>query len=1150
MAAALLTVSAIGVVPARPVSAATAPSFTYAAEPRRCDWWEAYGMVRPDGSYPRATWPHPYDIGAWLTYGPCLMGQAGWHPEQASEWNLNLSRRIVREGETFTVTGDIHWTDFPHQGGASHDWVLGTGPGRTFWKATSATAWALNPDCCIYDAPPVRLLTMQDAPEPIAGPVFSRVAGCGEYDTSCTWRLDRAPVWPSGTTRLPWYAIGAATGRPVYPWAKGFHPNMWETAIMFVPDPTPVADFSYERVEGKPRTVAFREQAGDRNGYLVSGVWSFGDGTTSTEPNPTHAFTKPGDSFPVRLTVTDDEGFTKSVTKTVVVANDPIADFTWFADTNIDPLTLSLDGSKSRTDPGVTLTQFRWEIAGLDCTGTCWRTVVSGRKPAVELPALGQYQVQLVVTDSRGRLSAPVRKGLSISEPSIRVTASVTPDYVAAPEPTAEQPNPEPVPVSVTVKIENIGTARVEHIRPPARLAIFTRDGVPGTTDRRIVHRGNSHACACDMTLDPGWFTNVTYRLGVVDDGWWRITPMVTYADPHTGRTSIASDNATLDATGTPLRLHAELQPGVDVVDAGRTFYVVGELENTSTNQVITLPARWLEVERQGALAASRRPGYLAPEETLGDMVEQCAACRKPVPRVIQPGRRLRFAIGYTTVDESPFRSRVDLSYAVTATATDPNGVPSEVDVGPVSVRVPLRYVAPNLDVVRFSTRFADAAMIEIGNQLIEGTEFFAQGKFKALPHAAVLAMGETWNNMTLAERMQFLQMPAQYIGMQVTQSLYDAANRTIGELMTLHATGQYDALADRLGQVAGATGTQLTADLVIEALTAGFGYLFAAGGRAVVAGTRRLVPEAAEALDRFVRRVPTAPLGVELDLKAVPAGRSLSFAQGQKFWGVTEAKLRSLVDYCKANRIMVMLRDRTAEAMEWIARGALPKMEDLKLKAVNWIDADYLGYSADDVGTLVFRRPRDPRQSTKWAQATPAEQSDILARHQQRLAEYDELHADYLGSDGLAQRGVTYRENGTARHGQYAIDANGRVTVNDRRVAGDVDVLHILREDGTEFLASEYAELMTHFRWLEEHLDLQHMSTGNWWATTPRHMGIRDTTFATHNAQTGKAVLNVSGAGLRTARVDMRHSVFLQGLPLRVTYIGNAVTVVGESIR
>ena len=66
------------------------------------------------------------------------------------------------------------------------------------------------------------------------------------------------------------------------------------------------------------------------HGTITGRSWNFGDGTTSTEANPTHAFPATG-TYQVALTVTSSKGLTNTVTKAVQVTRvnqNPTADFT------------------------------------------------------------------------------------------------------------------------------------------------------------------------------------------------------------------------------------------------------------------------------------------------------------------------------------------------------------------------------------------------------------------------------------------------------------------------------------------------------------------------------------------------------------------------------------------------------------------------------------------------------------------------------------------------------------------------------------------------------------------------------------------------------------------------------------------------------
>ncbi|WP_116452192.1 PKD domain-containing protein [Blastococcus litoris] len=61
--------------------------------------------------------------------------------------------------------------------------------------------------------------------------------------------------------------------------------------------------------DNKYRTYAFVDQSSDPDGDTLTYAWDFGDGTTSTEANPTHTFASTG-SYSVTLTVTDPGGLT------------------------------------------------------------------------------------------------------------------------------------------------------------------------------------------------------------------------------------------------------------------------------------------------------------------------------------------------------------------------------------------------------------------------------------------------------------------------------------------------------------------------------------------------------------------------------------------------------------------------------------------------------------------------------------------------------------------------------------------------------------------------------------------------------------------------------------------------------------------------
>jgi len=78
----------------------------------------------------------------------------------------------------------------------------------------------------------------------------------------------------------------------------------------------PVASFGYV-VAADGLDVSFTDFSSDPDGSIVSRDWDFGDGATSTETNPLHAYAAPG-IYTVTLTVTDNDGESASKSDSVV----------------------------------------------------------------------------------------------------------------------------------------------------------------------------------------------------------------------------------------------------------------------------------------------------------------------------------------------------------------------------------------------------------------------------------------------------------------------------------------------------------------------------------------------------------------------------------------------------------------------------------------------------------------------------------------------------------------------------------------------------------------------------------------------------------------------------------------------------------------
>jgi len=129
----------------------------------------------------------------------------------------------------------------------------------------------------------------------------------------------------------------------------------------------PVANFTFSPQRPTVRDlVAFADHSTDPDGSVVSWLWFFGDGSSSTAQSPNHVYTSKG-RYPINMVIADNDGATDTAVGFIDVVNLPpdanfsfsprrptIRDEVVFNDTSIDPdgpvvswLWLFGDGSNS-----------------------------------------------------------------------------------------------------------------------------------------------------------------------------------------------------------------------------------------------------------------------------------------------------------------------------------------------------------------------------------------------------------------------------------------------------------------------------------------------------------------------------------------------------------------------------------------------------------------------------------------------------------------------------------------------------------------------------------------------------------------------------------------------------------------------------------
>lgn len=174
--------------------------------------------------------------------------------------------------------------------------------------------------------------------------------------------------------------------------------------IQAAPNTPPQADFTFS--PSSPTTddtVQFTDRSSDAEGAIARWEWNFGDGSTSSQQNPTHRYTQAG-TYTVSLKVTDGGGLSDTESKSITVQPPPNRQPT--ANAGQDQTvkvgdTVQLNGSAS-SDPDGDPLSFRWRFTQRP-TGSQASLSSSTTAQTTFVPDMaGQYIVELTVDDGRG----------------------------------------------------------------------------------------------------------------------------------------------------------------------------------------------------------------------------------------------------------------------------------------------------------------------------------------------------------------------------------------------------------------------------------------------------------------------------------------------------------------------------------------------------------------------------------------------------------------------------------------------------------------------------------------------------------------------------------------------------------------------------
>ena len=186
----------------------------------------------------------------------------------------------------------------------------------------------------------------------------------------------------------------AGTDSFTYTATDSFGTGPQGTVTINVTNNAPTVTASASQTSVPPNvSVEFNSNGTDADGDPLTYTWDFGDGATSSDQNPSHAYATVGD-FIATVTVTDPAGATGTAQIAISVSKAPIPHLQTSDVVAFGGLSFTFDASAS-TDPENAIASYDWDFGDGTPHG-------SGQVISKVYDNPGTYTMKLTVTDSAG----------------------------------------------------------------------------------------------------------------------------------------------------------------------------------------------------------------------------------------------------------------------------------------------------------------------------------------------------------------------------------------------------------------------------------------------------------------------------------------------------------------------------------------------------------------------------------------------------------------------------------------------------------------------------------------------------------------------------------------------------------------------------